>query len=772
MLNPRTLLGISLLSRYLRRRSRRLPAARSISLEQRLANLPQGPAPVSAPVQIAWSAHHVPSIVAQTDRDAAIGLGVVHGHLRLAQMEFMRRVAKGRIAEIAGPVALDLDRALRILNVSRAVPDIEAQLPDATRTWLEGFCDGINHVIAGSPDLPPDLAILNVRPRPWEVQDVLSLSRLAAVDFSWRMWLRLLPHYQRADWAQVWKRLMRDDGIAMPDFTAEDGEENRALDDLLGLHGRDGSNSFVVSPRRSTSGASLIASDPHLTIGLPNLWLITGFSSPSYQVVGVMVPGVPVVALGRNRRIAWGGTSLHAACSDLFSAHTLAESGIRIRHERIGARWWRHTRVRIRETSVGPVISDAPGLKSVRRRTLALRWVGHDVSDEITAMLGVHRAENWDQFRTALAGFAVPALNMTYADVDGHIGRCMAARLPHRPHAAPADLIAGSDALAHWKSRVGGAELPATLDPEEGYLASANDRPADPALAVPVGFFFSPQDRVQRLRRLLGETNPLSTEALARMQEDVFSEPALRLRDSLLRLCEAGTADAPRQSADTVKVLRLLAAWDGHYRADSTGALAFELLVGNLIRQLHGAKPALYASTLDPWTCLSEDLNEMQPQVLAQALERSAARAARGLRRYRVWGRAHRLRLAHTFAKLPGLGRGWRFVDAATGGCNETVMKMAYGLSTRRHAVRFGAIARHVSDLADPDANRFVLLGGQDGWIGSTTFLDQFALWRRGESLQVPLRPETALQTYPHLTELRPATPHPTTGSNPNAVAR
>jgi len=85
------------------------------------------------------------------------------------------------------------------------------------------------------------------------------------------------------------------------------------------------------------------------------------------------------------------------------------------------------------------------------------------------------------------------------------------------------------------------------------------------------------------------------------------------------------------------------------------------------------------------------------------------------------------------------------------------VMKTANGLSGGRHAVRFGSNARHVSKLSDIDFNYFVLMGGQDGWFGSTTFADQIPLWRRGEYIQVPLQPETVRRAFPFVTELVPA---------------
>ena len=151
---------------------------------------------------------------------------------------------------------------------------------------------------------------------------------------------------------------------------------------------------------------------------MPNLWILAGVKSPGFHAVGMMIPGVPFIAVGRNADIAWGGTNMRAASSDLYDISALPPGAIRSRSERIGVRWWADRTVEVRETSLGPVISDAPPLKW-QGGPLALRWVGHERGDEITAMVKVMKARNFEQFRRAFATFAVSAQNMIYADTGG-----------------------------------------------------------------------------------------------------------------------------------------------------------------------------------------------------------------------------------------------------------------------------------------------------------------------------------------------------------------
>ncbi len=713
------------------------------SLAQRLQAFSSLSLPLRQPVQVYWNQHQVPFIEASDDRDLAVTLGAVHAHLRLAQIEFMRRIAEGRLSEAFGPVALDLDYALRLLDVGRAVPAIAAGLPEQTREWLSGFAEGLNAVIAQGRERPYDLAILGIDPRPWTVDDLLRVARLAASDFTWRVWLRLIRLRQRPDWQPLWRRLFGKVAAPAPSFAAGGGD----LDFLLGALGH-GSNSLAISARRSASGGAMIASDPHLSVTLPNLWLIAGYKSPGHHAVGLMIPGVPLIALGRNPWIAWGGTNLHAASSDLIDVGSLPPSSITTRVERIPVRWSRDHEVILREAPCGPIISDARLFGVPPDKPLALRWIGHQPTDEIGAMLAVGRARSWQEYLSALEGFAIPGQNLVYADVDGRVGQVMAAQLPSRPPATPDDLVEPLTALKHWDRIVNVRDLPSRFDPPEGFVASANDAPEKAAVAV--GFFFSPDNRVKRLRELLGGDTPLSRADLTAVQNDIKVPAAAALATALLHLVEVQTPPLP--------VVDALRGWDGTFPVDSRGALAFELIVCHFIRALHGAHNLdVYLATWDPWTLLHEDLEHADRDRLRRAASLAIKRAQPTFAALGCWGNAHRLRPAHAFGAAPVIGRRFRFGDLPAAGSNETLMKTAHGFSGGRHSVQYGANARHISDLADPDANWFVLLGGQDGWLGSESFLDQLPLWQDRRMIHMPLRPEAVRSVFTCVTALLPA---------------
>ncbi len=702
---------------------------RSVSLEQRLANIPLNALPLKAPVDIHWQEHQIPSIEAESEWDLAVALGVVHAHLRLAQMEAMRRLASGRVSEVIGPAAIELDRSLRLMRFGAAVPRMLEALDDASRCWVEGFIAGVNHHITHASALPYQFQLLGVVPRPWTVEDLLLVSRLAATDVSWLIFARLLRGHERleeADWQALWPLMQTGDMMPWP---------KGALEAALGMVR--GSNSAAVSASRAQNGAGMIASDPHLSISLPPLWLIAGLHAPGLDVVGLMIPGLPVVALGRNTHLAWGGTSLHAASSDLVD---VSDEPMTSRDEVIAVRGRAPVTVTIRETRFGPVVSDGILLRSDRK--LALRWVGHRASDEMASMLGVMRARDLDAFRTALSSFAVPGQTMVAVEAGprGRAGRVIAAHLPRRANRPMPSLICAPDEVWAFEDLVPGTTFPQT---QEAIVVSANDRP--PATPVPVGFFFSSPDRTRRMRALLETGARLTPEAMRALQLDVMQPGALALRDVLVpRLKPA----SPRQQ----QTVRELAQWNGSYDAGSAGALVFEVLAAGLARRLLAKEKLTLLSAL--WTgraMMAQLIAGAPPPVLRAAL----GDAARVLWRYRTWGGSHRLGLRHPLASLPGVGRWFATADRAASGGNDTLNKTGHGPVRGRHRVTYGACARHVSDLSEPDANWFVLQGGQDGWLGSANATDQAALWHDGQAIVVPLRPEAA-RAWPHHMRLLP----------------
>lgn len=731
-----------------------------MGLEERLAMFPTSGLPLEKAAEIRWNESHIPVIRAGSDRDLGISLGLVHAHLRLAQIEMWRHIALGRLSEILGPVALDYDHSLRIMDFGRAVPEILRFMPEETRTVLDGFVEGLNHYQSHAVRLPHEYRLLGFEPEDWTQADVLTIGRLASADTNWLVWMQLLKIMGAPDWPEIWAAVTGQPPL--PHLAGRNSASD--LEAALAAVSRSGSNAYAIGASRSATGAALLAGDPHLPVGLPVSWLAAILHTPANSVAGLMIPGLPAIAIGRNRHIAWGGTSLNAAVSELVEV--TAPEAITSREDSIFVRWGATRRVAIRDCPSGPILSDAPALGLAPGRPIALRWAGHLPSDELTALLRVNRARNWDEFRAATDGLGIPGQNLVYADSHGRVGKLMAAHLPRRPVDAPHRLVSPAGEEADWNHILSSSDLPAEFQPERAHVVSANDRP--PVGDFLIGWFFSSDQRVRRLEELITAKPQLDLSDLMQMQRDVLSREDLSLAQDLAR---RGRKLAGANSRLTSLLLEL-EDWDGRYDVDSSGALGFETASAHLVGLLQTkGLVAGYEAVWNGRSLIQRAIRRSDPQRFDAALVLALRRAARDLRRWRVWGRMHRLRLEHPFGAVPLLGRRYRFADLASGGGADTLLKRSSPMSARRHTVRYGSNARFLADMANPDETYVMLLGGQDGWLGSTGFADQVSRWQAGQYCQLPLQIDSAEREFERVLTLHPTQAPPRNLNRPLSTA-
>lgn len=729
--------------------------APTLETSDRLAAFPVANLPLEQPVTIRWNEYYVPHVRAETDRDLAVALGLVHMHLREGQLALARRAAEGRLSESAGPLATDIDHALRILDIGRAAEEVVAGLPDETRAWLEAYVEGLNAYQRLAPEEPPEFALLGLERERWEVEDVVAISRIAGADANWFGYFSLLPKRGTPEYDVVWERLRATGAAGRPSIDPREARsgERRMLQGLFETMGKMGSNSVAIAPSRTRSGAAMLANDPHLGFMLPNPWILVGLESPAYNAVGFSAPGVPVIALGRSPTIAWGGTNMRAASSELTDVSGLDPSEIRSREVEIGVRFWFDETRTVRETRFGPILSDADVLAADKDRPIALRWMGFEPSDEYSAFLRASRASNGTDFRAAFEDFGVSAQNILFATADGHIGMVLAGKLPRRAGWPEDDLVRQPGAGdVDWENPVRTSELPWTLDPARGFIASANNRPAETTAAI--GYLFSSDDRVTRLSELVEQSGAIDVEALARLQRDTRSPAAEGLAAEIVALYDAAGV------ADRQGLLAALRGWDGDYAADAFAPVAFETLLAGVVEGL-AERQGVSAENLAMWeflrVFLAADLEALpegdRAALLTAALEQAAGDAAE----FESWGEMHRLPVRHALGNLPAIGGRFEVDDLPVGGSRETPMKTAHGLVRERHEARFGSQSRHISDMADLDANYFTLFGGNDGWLGSPHLADQMPLWRDGRYIRMPLRSETVEKEFPFVLTLEPA---------------
>ncbi|MBV8096710.1 MAG: penicillin acylase family protein [Acetobacteraceae bacterium] len=719
--------------------------------QRRLAVFPAKNLPLQRPVSVRWNEYAVPYIEAETDHDCAFALGLVHAHLREGQLALAKRLVYGRLSEIAGPYAWDLDHTIRLINFPQVADGVWERMPEETRAWVQAFLGGLNWYQDHVRSAPPENPLLGIRREQWSVADLIAIGRLAGADINWFTFFDLSRRRGDPDWPETWRRAIAAGDSAVTSFRA--GPVDAALMDALLARSGPGSNCCVIGPSRAAKGAALLASDAHLPQLLPNLWLLAGVRCPSMHVVGLMPAGLPIFGLGRNSHLAWGGTNMRAASSQLYNVKALP---IESRTETLRTRAWRRCSVTLRSSALGPIISDSKFFSSQAHEVVALRWAGHEASDEITAFLNVARSTCAAEFRAAFATYGVGGQNIQVATKDGHIGQVMAVWLPKRAARESSDLVLDpEDPAACWQGFRNATELPWALDPAEGFIASANNPPANTDISIDC-FRINPE-RAQRLQSLLATSSKLTLDDVRSVQHDVVSSASAALKAKILQtINDCGLA------AEQPEFIASLQAWNHSYDSSSAGPVAFETLVCHLFQRLEraAARHRLPRPRSD-WnyvtTYLCEDLAAL-PLAERTGLILGALRAAaRDAARYPGWGDMHVLRLQSPLARIPLVSRRFRIAEYGVGGSRETLMKMAHGLVRKRHSVTYGSQARFLADMADPDDSFFVLLGGQDGWLGSDNYADQVPLWRARQEIRMPLTSSRIAHEFPHLVSLQPA---------------
>jgi len=328
-------------------------------------------------------------------------------------------------------------------------------------------------------------------------------------------------------------------------------------------------------------------------------------------------------------------------------------------------------------------------------------------------------------------------------------GHCLAGHLPKRPNQAPDDVILPSSAAENWQDMANTKEMPVRVDTEQGFVVSANQRPEKGDF--PVGYFFSPLDRSQRLTALYQQDRKLTFADFRNSQLDVLMPSALPLCQLFL-----SSIKDKQYPANLKSIIILLQGWDGGYQAERVEPLAFELLLGEVVKQLQLTKTAKHYQTI--WMAYSRLLNDLQTvatEKLAKAVIKGLTKLPKQISHHSNWGEIHRLRFDHMFAHLPFIGRRYRFADVPASGGANTVNKTGHPLVSKKHKVSFGSCIRHISDMSDEDSNYFVMIGGQDGWIGSDNFADQVELWQAGQYIQLPMQLNTVKRLFKHKTVLQ-----------------
>ncbi len=715
---------------------------------------------LGASVDIRIDQDGVPRIRAANTLDADVALGYLHARDRMFQMDLMRRNAAGRLSEIAGPATLSLDKTMRTLGLRRAAEADYALLAPETQSALQAYARGVNAWIARRGRFAaPEFLFLGA-PKAWTPVDSLLWGETMGLwlSLNWRTELSreaLAGHVPQQLIDELWPDHA---GGGHPEARlTSDAPLREAAADLVQVLPRfpspftqpgTASNEWAVDGSHSTSGAPLLAGDPHLAFGFPGIWYLARIDTPSETLAGATAPGVPGVILGHNSHIAWTFTTTGADTQDIFIEQPVGKDeyatpdGPRpftVHHEVIKVRGRPDVRLDVRETRHGPVISDLLGRGGP---ILAVEMANLAPGDTAaTGLFMLNEAQSVEEAGKAAAMITSPVQNLLVADRHT-IGLFVTGRVPIR-RAGDGSAPVPGDGSHDWVGWASGDQLPHTVAPASGRLVNTNERIAPPDFPVFLGRDWFGDWRARRIRQMLDTSSTFTAADFARMQTDVVSTFAERILPVLRAV--------PPQPGAAGRAQALLENWDGAMTRDAPQPLIFNAWVDEfyaLLLRNHripladgGPIPDFVAWVLTPagahWC--NGDCNADLATSLAAAVAQLTKRFGANPSTWR-WGTAHPAVFAHPFLSHIPVISALTTIKIASPGDGTTVDRGG-PLFMRFQSVH-GASFRGAYDLATLDHSLFVVTPGQSGNPLSIFSRNFVRRWRDGET--ITLGPEPA----------------------------
>ncbi|MEK7718675.1 MAG: penicillin acylase family protein [Bacteroidota bacterium] len=723
-----------------------------------------------ADVTVLRDSFAIPHIYAENEHDLYMAVGFVMAQDRLWQMDLLRRVTQGRLAEIFGKEVVDADLLFRSLRFTEKSRRVIAVADENVRTCVESFADGVNQYIrqAGN-NLPPEFGILGYKPEPWLPEQSLNLIGYMAWDLSTGWPFEVLFDQMRQKLGPELSRYMIPgmdsvhNTVTYPDFKLDNStaevlrkfSETASIVDELGLDVFQGSNNWAVSGKKSITGKPLLANDMHLSLNIPGIWYQMHQVIPGkLNVTGVVLPGQPMVIAGHNDSIAWGFTNEMTDDADFYEETINPNNPDQYRLN--GA--WKdilkvEEKIRIkggdslirfnRFTHRGPIISE---LKKVKSKVLSMRWLGNEDSNEIQSVYLLNRASNWTDFRKALRTFVSVNQNAVYADVKGNIGLQSTIGIPFREGDRTL-VYPGDTTLYDWKGLVPFEELPYTYNPECGYVASANCKTAPADYPYYISDWYIMPYRMDRIVEMLKEKEKLSIEDFQRMQGDQKSKMA----EKFTRYFLSHLSVKPGLSETEKAVYELMGKWDYSMKVERPEALIFEkwyyltgvnlvqdqmdslllaqfvgqkILFENFMENMLFAPGGGWAGNIN-----TKDATETFGDIIGSSFQQTVKELTLkfgGEPAGWKWGDVHTFTLAHPLSKVKILDRVFHLNRGPfrVGGSFHTVSPYENPLNNYS-AVNHGASERHIFDTGNWDRSLTVIPTGTSGIPASIHYCDQ-----------------------------------------------
>jgi penicillin amidase len=749
------------------------PAFRLLNPRELGAALPDVTSPLRLPgltghVDVWRDPEGIPHARAGSVHDAFFAQGFVHAQDRLWHMEYDRRRAYGRWAELVGEAGVPQDALARRLGLARSARvDYDTVGADA-RAMLDAYAGGVNAFLATTTTWPVELQLLGLRPEPWTPADSLAVFKIRHVEMGpWqtKLWrARLARHLGPRLAAYLCPGISPSPMLIIPPGAeyrgpawspvgalSEHDSVLRALPSWVG-----GSNSWVLAGSRTASGRPLVAGDPHRALDTPNCYYQNHLACPDFDAIGLSFPGVPGLShFGHNRHVAWCVTHAMADYQDVFVERFDPTDPTRyefrgewrhaeVRRETIRVRGGRPVEISVTVTHHGPIVLGDPASSS----GVAVRYTATaKPNPTFDALLPMLRARSADELEAAMQPWVDPGNNFLFADVHGVIGYRTRGRVPVRNRANAWLPVPGWDGAHEWTGMIPFEEMPALRDPAAGWIATANSRIVDESYPHYLGLDYASDFRTRRLVARLRDLEGATVADMAAIHADRVSIPARALLELLDQI---GPLDAASREA-----LGLLRRWDGTMDGDSAAAAVYAAFRARLVREVlqpllgplasdaFGSAPSAAVShvarlrgRLADWIREGDRTLLRGEDEWGSVMARALAGAVAALRETLgpdpaawAWERLHVARPRHPLSGVFPEAAGLLDPPAIPVGGDGDTVQAADFVPAAGFELSLTSVARYVFDLGDWDRSAWIVPLGASGHPGSPHYADQSADW-------------------------------------------
>jgi len=734
-------------------------------------------------VTIQRDANGMAYIHAQNMDDLLMAQGFATAQDRLFQMQLTRLVIQGRVCELAGFAAKNFDIRMRTIGLNRMAKKQADILNDETKGYFQSYVDGINAFIENCPnDIHLEFKLAGIQPEIWEVADSLGILYYMGYSTAANLNTEIVAQtlletlgYEKA--SQI-----------MPvNINADDPKDTGTLkipaksDLLASMSGiqaltayttdrklRAGSNNWAVSPARSTSGSAILAGDPHLDPRiLPGVWYPIGLIAPDIRAVGVHIPGIPGMAIGRTDHIALSATNNYGDMLDLYietidpknPSHylegktsipfTRIEETLRIK-DKEEPNGFKEEKITILTTRRGPVVSKIfPNLNT--SQTISLRFAPAESMEPTIGLFDILTAKNSQDLVTALKDISMGCFNWVFADTSGNIGHQASGKIPIRYNGDGTFPHLVKETADNWHGWIPKDEMPGSMNPDKNWIGTCNQKTIDHDYPYYYSSYFAPSYRYRRLKELMASSDKKSSQDLWDYQRDTKNLMAQNISPIMAKVFQGH--DATRAMGE------ILAAWDYSDDPDKAAPAIFQATYRRFAYLVFedelGEKNAMVM--LNNWYFWQERLEQMvlnkegawfdniktldKSETIEDLFYLAGLEAKKALSEQMgnapekwQWGQLHTLELVNPLRrKGPGkalLGSG----PLPMGGSGETLYRGWYDYD-KPFGVTHCAALRMVADFSDRDKILAVLPGGVSGRSFDPHQKDQIKAYMSGEKL-------------------------------------